>query len=30
MLEDAIKNYAINKPSQVVEIIKSWMMEDTR
>ncbi|BAK81707.1 flagellar basal-body MS-ring/collar protein FliF [Candidatus Arthromitus sp. SFB-rat-Yit] len=30
MLEDAIKNYAITKPSQVVEIIKSWMMEDTR
>lgn len=30
MLEDEIKNYAVNKPSQVVDIIKSWMMEDTR
>lgn len=30
MLEDAIKNYAVTKPSQVVDIIKSWMMEDTR
>ena len=30
MLEDEIKNYAITKPNQVVEIIKSWIMEDTR
>lgn len=30
MLEDAIKNYAVTKPNQVVDIIKSWMMEDTR
>lgn len=30
MLEDEIRSYAVNKPNQVVEIIKSWMMEDTR
>lgn len=30
MLEDEIKAYAVNKTSQVVDIIKSWMMEDTR
>lgn len=30
MLEDEIKRYAVNKPNQVVDIIKSWMMEDTR
>lgn len=30
MLEDEIKKYAVSKPSQVVDIIKSWMMEDTR
>lgn len=30
MLEDEIKKYAISKPNQVVDIIKSWMMEDTR
>lgn len=30
MLEDEIKKYAVNKPNQVVDIIKSWMMEDTR
>ena len=30
VLEDEIRSYAINKPNQVVEIIKSWMMEDTR
>ena len=30
MLEDEIRSYAINKPTQVVEVIKSWMMEDTR
>ncbi len=30
MLEDEIKRYAVSKPSQVVDIIKSWMMGDTR
>lgn len=30
MLEDEIKAYAVNKTSQVVEIIKSWIMEDAR
>lgn len=30
LLEDEIKSYAANKPHQVVDIIKSWLMEDTR
>lgn len=29
-LEQEIKNYAIEKPEQVVEIIKSWLTEDER